>query len=88
MHRLVGHTIRRCPSHEGAPLLDELLTNEDHVAGFTLWEDDHYVHVLQYGHQVAVFSKSVTKESLRAFLDLIIQTQQLEGATGEEPELL
>ena len=58
-------------------MLDELLTNEDCVAGFTLWEDDHYVHTLQYGHQVAMFSRSMTKETMRAFLDLIIQIQQL-----------
>ena len=69
-------------------MLEDLLTNEDRAAGFTLWEDDHCVYVLQYGHQIAVFSRSMTKESLRAFLNLIIQTQQLEGATGEQPELL
>jgi len=51
-------------------MLEDLLTNEDRAAGFSLWEDDHCVYVLQYGHQVAVFSSSgMTRESLRDFLD-------------------
>jgi len=58
-------------------MLDDLLTNEDRAAGFTLQEDDHNVYVLQHGHQVAVFSIFMTRESLRAFLDLIIQEVRL-----------
>lgn len=69
-------------------MLEDLLTNEDRAAGFTLREDDRCVYILQYGNQIAMFSKPITEALLRAFLDLIIQTQQLEGATGEEPELL
>ncbi|MBA7698757.1 hypothetical protein ES703_107439 [subsurface metagenome] len=64
---------------------DSFLTSEERANGFMLWEDDHCVYILQCGHQVAVFSKSMTKESLRAFLNLIIQTQQ-EG--HKESELL
>jgi len=60
-------------------MLEDLLTNEDRAAGFTLQEDDHCVFVSRSEKQVAVFSKSMTKESLRAFLDLIIQTQQGES---------
>ncbi|GAH51370.1 unnamed protein product [marine sediment metagenome] len=56
----------------------ELLSDLDRAAGFSLQADDHCVYVLRCGRQVAVFSRAMTKESLRAFLDLIIQTQQLE----------
>ena len=67
-------------------MLEDLLTNEDRASGFTLWEDDHCVYVRQWGHQVAVFPRLMTKESLRPFLDLIIQTQQLEGEGTVEGE--
>lgn len=52
-------------------MLDDLLTNEDRAAGFTLREDDHTVLVFRCGNQVAVFSSSgMTRDSLRDFLDL------------------
>lgn len=51
-------------------MLEDLLTNEDRAAGFSLREDDHCVYVFQCDHQVAVFlSSGMTKESLREFLD-------------------
>lgn len=50
-------------------MLKELLSDQDRAAGFTLQEDDHCVYVLQYGHQVAVFSsQGMTRDSLWAFL--------------------
>lgn len=55
-------------------MLNELLRNEDIAAGFSLREDDHCVYVLRHGKQVAIFSKVMTKESLRALIDLIVAT--------------
>ena len=64
-------------------MLDELLTNQDRTAGFSLWEDDHCVYVQQHGKQVAVFSNAMNKDTLRAFLDLVMAST---GGKAGEPE--
>jgi len=51
-------------------MLEELLLDQDRVAGFSLSEDDYCVYVCRCGQWVVVFSSSgMTRESLRDFLD-------------------
>jgi len=58
-------------------MLKDLLTNEEHAVGLSLQVDDHYVYVLKDGQQLAMFLKSMSKKSLRALIDLVIQTQRI-----------
>ena len=54
-------------------VLDKILTDEHRKRGLVLFEDDHLVYLIKYGHTVAVWSsQGATLEGIRREADRVL----------------